>query len=133
MVMRPTVVGTALLLIVIGVLAARCGKNPAAPDANCGSGLSFTVLPVPFSAISSATPIGWMGPPGHTIPTDHGGFYVAGTGITLSSPGPFRITGVRTSHYLASTFRTGQSDYTVNGNLCNGYQLTLAHLQTVVS
>jgi hypothetical protein len=80
-----------------------------------------------------ATPIGWMGPPTHTIPTDHGGFYITGTGITLSSPGPFHITGVRTTHYLMSTFRGGQSDYSVNGNVCNGYQLALGHLQTIVS
>ena len=113
--------------------APACGKNPTGPDAGCGSALSFTALPVPFAAIRAATVIGNLGPPVHTIPTDHAGFYLNGTGTTLSAPGALRVTSVRTTHYLVSTFRQGQSDYSVMANTCNGYQLQLGHIQTVVS
>jgi hypothetical protein len=123
--------GLVLAMVLISC-APACGKNPAGPDANCGSALSFTALPVPLSAIKAATVLGNMGPPVHTIPTDHTGFYLNGTGITLSSPGALRVTSVRTTHYLVSPFRQGQSDYSVTGNTCSGYTLTLGHIQTVV-
>src|SRR6476646_5251652 len=91
---------TALGLAAFIGLAAGCGKNPTGPDAHCGSGPSFTALPVPFTAINSATVIGNLGPPVHTIPTDHAGFYLVGTGITLSSPGAYRVTSLKATHYL---------------------------------
>jgi hypothetical protein len=123
----------AVVIAGLGVLGSVCGKSSTGPSGNCGGGPVFTVLPVPASAILAATPVGNMGPPVHTIPTDHAGFYLMGTNIPLSSPAPYRITSVRTTRYLASTFRAGQSDYSISGTLCSGYQLGLNHLQTVVA
>jgi hypothetical protein len=128
---RATSGGVLILLAV--AFGTTCAKTPTGPGANCGSGASFTVLPVPFTAISAATVVGGMSPPAHSIPSDHAGFYLNGTGIPLSSPGAFRITQVKTTHYLASTFRAGQSDFGLEGNLCGGYQLGLAHIQSLVS
>lgn len=129
---RARLVGALIAAGTIAGLGVGCGNSPTGPSADCGGGLSFTNLPVPAGAINSVSPLGSMNPPAHTIPTDHVYFYLNGTGIPLSSPGPFRITGVRTTHYLTSTFRTGQSDFSVTGNLCGGYQLGLAHIQTLV-
>jgi hypothetical protein len=123
-----------LILAVLAAAASAVGcGNPAGPGSGCGGTLSFTTLPVPLGAIVNVSPLGNLNPPSHTVPTDHAYFYLNGTGIALSAPGAFRITAVRTTHYLASTFRTGQSDYSVHGTLCEGYQLALAHIQTVVS
>lgn len=126
-----TWIGLALLA---AVSAAGCSKNgsPTAPTSGCEAGLVFSVLPIPVGAIASATPLGNMGPPGHTIPTDHVGFYLNGTGVTLVSPSSFRITSVTQTHYLSSPFRNGQSDYAVKGSVCAGHELLLGHLQSLV-
>ena len=108
------------------------GHTVAGPSSGCGSALSFTVLPVPITSISAATPVGNMGPPIHTIPTDHSGVYLAGTGVTLVSPGPLRVTVVTRVHYLVSPFRQGVFDYAITANACNGYQVVLGHILTVV-
>jgi len=44
-----------------------------------------------------------------------------------------QINYVKTTHYLTSPFRAGESDYSVGANLCNDYSLVLGHIQTVVS
>src|SRR5438552_8903184 len=128
---RDAFVSTVLLVLIAGFTIV-C-RTPTSPDADCSGGLSFTALPVPVSAISAATPVGNFGPPVHTIPTDHAGIYLNGTGITLSSPGPIRVTSVKSTQYLSSPFRAGQSDYGVTAAACSGYQLLLGHIQSVVS
>ncbi len=45
--------------------------------------VSFDVSPVAYSAIALATPLGNLNPPGHTFPSDHIGFYLAGDGAHL--------------------------------------------------
>lgn len=122
---------TTALLVLIASWTAACG-SPTAPD-GCSGSLVFSVLPVPIGAISAATPVGNLGPPTHTIPTDHAGFYLIGIGIPLSAPGALRITTVRTTRYLTSPFRMGQFDYAIYGNTCGGYTFNLGHLTTVVS
>ena len=123
-----------VLLAVVAVTAvvwAAC-RNPAAPNTDCGAGV-FSTLPVPVSAILAATPIGNMGPPVHTIPTDHVGFYITGTGVPLSAPGALRVTTVRKTRYLTSPFRAGQSDYAIYATVCRDVTINLGHITTVVS
>src|SRR6478609_4758062 len=121
---RHDVLVSVVLLFLIGGLTMMC-HSPASPDADCSGGLSFTVLPVPISAVLSATVIGNMGPPTHTVPTDHAGMYLNGTGITLSSPAPLRVTEVRKTQYLSSPFRAGQSDFTITAAACSGHSVIL--------
>ena len=95
--------------------------------------MEFSVLPVDLASVPFVTPIGGLGPPGHTLPTDHVGFYLTGTGITLRSPSAMTIKGVGRTTYLVSPFRQGQSDYSVTGALCQNQELIIGHIQTVVS
>ena len=119
------------MLSLIGGLTMMC-HSPTSPDADCSGGLSFTVLPVPASAIMAATPIGNLGPPSHTLPTDHIGMYLNGTGIMLSSPAPLKITEVRTNTYLSSPFRQGQTDYAITAAACAGHTVLFGHITTAV-
>ena len=129
------------LVAIIGALAglalvAACSKGssgPSAPTSGCGSTLQFTVLPVPIGAIASATPVGNMNPPQHSVPTDHSGIYLNGTGIPLVAPGPLVVYSVNRARYVTSAFRQGTSDYTLNATACNGYQVVLGHIQAPVA
>ena len=126
--------GPILLCVPFVVLAGACSSTISGPSdtSACDNGLAFALLPVPLSAIVSITALGWMGPPVHTIPTDHGGMYITGTGINLVAPAAARITSIGQTRYLISPFRQGQSDYKVTAKLCGSYQLVLGHLVTVV-
>jgi hypothetical protein len=116
-------------------VALACGGSDrvTGPRHGCDGGLVFTVLPVPLSAISVVTPLGNMGPPTHTIPTDHSGVYLNGTGIPLSAPGPMRVVAVTHVRYLESPFRKGADDYAVTAAVCGGDQVVLGHLQTATA
>lgn len=107
-------------------------RNPSSPDTDCSGGLSFTVLPVPASAIMAATPLGNVNPPSHTVPSDHVGIYLNGTGVTLSSPAALRVTEVKSTQYLSSPFRAGLSDYAITASGCGNHRISLGHIQTVV-
>ncbi len=114
-------------LALLAILGTAC-----AGESGCEDPVVFSVLPVDFGSVSFVTPIGNLGPPVHTLPTDHVGFYLTGTGITLRSPSAMRIKRVGRTRYLVSPFRQGESDYTVTGGLCQDQELTFGHIQTVV-
>src|SRR6185295_20196899 len=79
---------TRALALVLTVFVAACGDKVEGPSdtSACNDGLTFAALPVPLSAVASVSPVGSMGPPVHTIPTDHGGIYLNGTGVPLVAP-----------------------------------------------
>jgi hypothetical protein len=86
---------------------------------------------VPLDQIAIASPVGSMGPPVHTIPTDHAGFYINGTGIPLLAPAAARVTSVSRTRYLVSPFRQGQTDHSVILKLCGSFTLRFSHIVTV--
>ncbi|MCX5767439.1 MAG: hypothetical protein NTZ43_09485 [Gemmatimonadetes bacterium] len=134
--MRSLAIGGGTLLALCGTILACSDHGPtstAPPSSGCGTTLSFTVLPVPLSAIATVTTVGGMGPPVHTVPTDHAYFYLTQTGLTLSAPGPLRVTTITRARYVTSTFRQGQIDYSLTANACNGYQVGFNHVATVVA
>lgn len=122
------------ILLTLAVLGAACsgggGGGPGGPS-NCSGSAVLGTLPIPLSAMRWLTPIGNMGPPAHTIPTDHVGFYLNGTGIPLTSPARMRVGVVSTVTYLVSNFRQGVTDYALEAGLCGDYTLILGHIQTV--
>lgn len=124
------------VLLVLSLFGAACGKGggggPSGPS-NCSGTAVLGTLPVPLSAIVSLTPIGNLGPPFHTIPTDHVGFYLNGTGIPLTAPTRMRVSRVATVKYLVSPFRQGVTDYSIEAGICGGLSLILGHIQTVTS
>ncbi len=130
--LRPTLGATAAF-VASYLLVVACGdKSGTAPFVACGDAPLFTALPVPATSILAATPLGNLGPPVHTIPTDHVGIYLTGTGVPLSSPGAMTITGVTRATYLVSPARQGASDYAITTYVCDGITMVLGHIQTVV-
>jgi hypothetical protein len=122
------------LSLLFAVFVAACGDKVAGPGdtSACDNGLTFAVFPVPLSAIASITPVGAMGPPIHTIPTDHGGVYLNSTAVPIVSPAAARIKTINRARYLVSPFRQGQTDYFFDAVLCGSYSLRFSHLITVV-
>lgn len=120
-----------LLLAALAALAA-CSSGSGPEDAPpCSNGLAFTVLPVPLDQVAIVSPVGSMGPPVHTIPTDHAGFYVNGAGIPLLAPAAARVTSVSRTRYLVSPFRQGQADHSLVLKLCGSFTLRFSHIVTV--
>ncbi|MBI4014467.1 MAG: hypothetical protein HY365_00760 [Candidatus Aenigmarchaeota archaeon] len=75
--------------------SAPASKNPdeqiLAALPSC-SGRQFTVSPVDMSNVYEITPMGNLGPPGHTLPTDHMYIHVSG-GRSTTSTVPLRAPG----------------------------------------
>lgn len=105
-------------------------SGPGTP--RCANSLVFAVTPVPLSAVTAIPPIGNLNPPVHTIPTDHGGMYVSGSGIPLVAPADARVTEISRTRYLSSPFRQGTSDFAVGARLCGSYELRIGHVATLV-
>lgn len=91
----------------------------------------FSVLPVDMSAIANLTPIGNMGPPTHTLPTDHVGFYLNSGVMPLYAPGRIRIDSIGRAKYIISNFRQGKSDYSIKYSICNSMTGKLGHITTL--
>lgn len=65
------VIGLAILVVVYG-----CGGGPTGPSDNSASGLPsgpavLSVSPIDPALVFATTPLGKLGPPDHTLPTDH--------------------------------------------------------------
>jgi hypothetical protein len=115
----------------IVLLAVGCAGGGSTGGDECPAPPYFTELPVDEAAISSATVIGGFSPPAHTIPSDHGGVYVAGQGVPLRSPGPLTITSIRRTRYLSSPFRAGAEDFALDLNVCGAVRVSLGHIVTL--
>lgn len=66
-------VGSCLLLLALGCGGGGGGSKTGSPS---GSNLppgpgTFTALPMDPAWLNNILPLGWINPPGHTIPTDH--------------------------------------------------------------
>lgn len=135
-----------IILLVIGPLLvlslSACGgggsNNNSSSGNSSGSSLDiactaepFSVLPVDLSAIKNVTPIGNMGPPTHTLPSDHVGFYLNSGVATLYAPGRVRIDYIGRAKYLVSPFRQGTSDYSIGYSICNSMTGALGHIKTL--
>jgi hypothetical protein len=110
------------------VVLTGCRGMEAAVVEQCPALPYFTQLPVDEGAVLWTTVIGPFSPPGHTLPSDHGGVYVQGQGIPLRAPGPLTLTSIRRTRYLASTFRTGGEDFALDLNVCDDVRVTLGHI-----
>lgn len=80
-------------------------------------GKLFTVAPVNLNSIYEISPLGSIGPPGHTFPTEHTYWHISATGETtamvdLYAPGNVYITEV------VSTPEPEITDYTIRFALC---------------
>jgi len=121
--------------IAILVLAAACQPNAGPPpserpseDPACPAGPVFTALPVPAEQVDQVFGIGTFGAPGHVIPNEHGGIWVTGQGVPFMAPGAGRITTLRRTKYVASTFRPGELDHAISFRPCAGQESVFGHV-----
>jgi hypothetical protein len=105
------------------------GTSPQ--DQLCPGADYLTVLPVDRGEIVFASVIGGLSPPAHTLPSDHGGLYLAHTGVTLRAPARLTVLRVRRTHYLASPFRTGAQDFALELSVCSAIQLSIGHITSL--
>ncbi|MBI2583508.1 MAG: hypothetical protein HYW25_02475 [Candidatus Aenigmarchaeota archaeon] len=83
------------------------------------NGKQFTAAPVDLGRIVEITPLGNLGPPGHTFPTEHTFFHISAGGattqtISLNSPADMHITLISFSHGITQD----PVDYTIYFALC---------------
>jgi hypothetical protein len=100
-------------------IAAACG-SPSSPNdqvgiPSCEGTAVFSTPPVDLTDVTGWVPLGQLGPPQHTFPTDHQYVYVKNTApATVRSPGSIHVTSGRSSHY----HQLQQTDYTLDFQPC---------------
>ena len=95
----------------------------------------FTVPPVALAQVRGWEPLGHMGPPGHTFPTDHQYLYTTAFGqptdpslsIPVVAPANIRVTQVYRSTYGSS----GVADYSVFFQPCADVAGRFGHVVTL--
>jgi hypothetical protein len=104
---------------------------PACPGGN----ELFTVPPVALDQVLGWEPLGHMGPPGHTFPTDHQYLYTTAFGqpadpllsIAVVAPANVRVTQLFRSTYAGSSV----ADYSVFFQPCADVQARFGHVVTL--
>mgnify|MGYP003975505705 CR=1 FL=1 len=94
-------------------------------------GLSFTTFPVNISEVREITPLGNLGPPGHTFPTDHPHLHVG----EHDSGKLFDIYAPADVYLTMTSWSSGMSqdplDYTIYFALCKDVIGYYNHVKTV--
>ena len=116
------------------MVALACGDHGGGPTAidplkglaSCSAAPFMATPLVPFENISSVAPLGNVGPPSHTFPTDHIYVYMT-TVAVISMPAASVLTNVAVQH------RTGGGlapvdDYSLTFHPCADLQLQLGHV-----
>ncbi len=103
--------------------------------ASCGTGNAlFSVPPMALNQIVGWEPLGHMGPPGHTFPTDHQYLYFIDPNLHLPAPAlpVFAPADIRVTLLGGSTLpaSTG-NDYTIYFQPCAEVFSTLGHLSSL--
>ncbi len=129
----PSVTAVALAVLVLGTTA--CGGGSTGTQipkglANCGASPMLTVSPIDVGSIRDLTPLGNLGPPGHTFPTDHLYFYAPFTGtrmeIPVVSPGDVVLSEVTKRTRLSG--QPSVIEYSMTFFPCADLNLYFAHV-----
>jgi hypothetical protein len=79
----------------------------------------------------AVTVFGGLGAPGHTLPTAHAGIYLAREGVPLYSPGEIQARRLRRTTYVASPGRQGQTDYSIEFDVCEDVRGWFGHVTSL--
>ncbi len=110
---------SAVGFVLIGLAGACGGDGVTAPEVEaCGPAPYFTVLPVPAARIVAVPVVGGVDAPGHTLPTDHGAFFLDGPDIPVKAPGDITITALRRNRYSGGGEPPGTEDYAIYFQVC---------------
>ncbi len=135
---------TAFVIAAVGgIAAAACqADGPTATNtsfqgslANCAAGTAvFTTLPVEASLISGWVPLGNLGPPAHTLPTDHQYIYLRNFGQSGATPAPLHSPGaVSVLRATVSRYSAGSvsEDYSIYFSPCAQVSARFGHVRTI--
>ncbi len=120
-----------VILITLGILVWPKLK-PELELGGCGNGPVFTTAPTAPTDFSYLVPLGNLGPPDHTVPTDHIYYVFAKHGptapaIAVRAPGKIRITQAnRQTVYINGKIRT--DDYHLFFSPCRGVSANFDHI-----
>ena len=96
----------------------------------------LTVLPIDEAAIGAVVPLGNLNPPGHTQPTDHVYFWLAGhedgwpsEETPLLAPSDGTIT--RVGHMTGTTAQGQFADWSLAIEVCDGHEVRFGHVATL--
>ncbi|MBN2415641.1 hypothetical protein JXO52_07355 [bacterium] len=100
----------ACLLCVLITAACRDGGDSLGPEIEIGPGF-FTRFPLSRDNFYLFVNLGHLNPPGHTFPSDHGGFYLSDWTVPVGviAPGDMEITAITRVDHV----NKGYADYDV--------------------
>ncbi|MAG72783.1 hypothetical protein CL620_00575 [archaeon] len=89
----------------------------------------FTTFPVDMNDVTSITPLGNLGPPGHTFPTQHPHLHFdqSGKEVEIVAPADIYLTAVAWSNGITQDPR----DYTIYFSVCNDIIAYYNHVKTI--
>jgi hypothetical protein len=102
--------------------------------AACSSQPPLTTVPTTLSDYQQIVPLGNIGVPDHTIPTDHlyFGFKEQGGGSNLVAPGNIVVTAIMNSGETHTDGKgTNTNDYALTFYACKGVYFVLGHVETL--
>lgn len=115
---RASAIVAAPLLAVPLVLGACGGDSVTGPGTEaCGPAPHFTVLPVSAAVLRAVPVVGGVDAPGHTLPTDHGAFFIDGTNVPVKAPADMTIIGLGRVRDLDGS-AAGLEDYAIYFEVC---------------
>ncbi len=117
-------IGTVLLMI--SLCACKSGKNPTDPGTDVGKGF-LTVLPISRDSFYIMVNLGHLNQPGHTFPSDHGGFYLNDhmAQTPVFCPGDMTISRITATEHV----NRGYTDYAMTLTANRGrFQIVMGHL-----
>lgn len=116
---RATSAGLPSVLLLLGACGGDSTDSITGPQAeSCGPPPYFTVLPVPAERIRSVPVVGGVDAPGHTLPTDHGAFFIDGSEIPLRAPAGLTVTALSRGRYSGEGIPPGTEDYAIYFQAC---------------
>lgn len=132
------VIAACTTFITIGACAGGerlAGTSPGSALGACAQGTALlTVPPVALADVGGWVPLGAVGPPGHTFPTDHQYLYLATfttpalqRPVDLVAPGNVTITRARRSTYSTD----GHSDFSLQFSPCKETAGEFGHVATI--
>ena len=120
-------------LMALAAMVGGCSESPTGVSTACGPLPYFTALPVAPGSFDFIAAVGWLGAPGHTLPTAHSGFILNRVGAPVFSPGEVQVTGLRRVTFVSSPNRQGETDYTVEFAVCSDVEGWFGHVTTLSS
>jgi hypothetical protein len=94
---------------------------------SCGPAPLFTALPVPADRIRAIPVVGGVDGPGHTLPTDHGAFFLDGFDIPVRAPADMTIIGLGVVRDVEGGV-PGSEDYAIYFQVCQDLSGWFGHV-----